>query len=210
MKSFMMMTGWPFTLIRMNHEEQKLQKIGFRHIAGVDEAGRGPLAGPVVAAAVIFPDGYRNGAINDSKQLSALQREELFVEIKNNALSFGVSALSAGQVDKLGIANAGKLAMRQAVLKLDPLPDFILVDAFAINVTDIPQKAIIKGDSKVLSIAAASILAKVTRDRLMLKYHERYPQYGFNEHMGYGTEVHLSALKKHGLCPIHRRSFKVS
>ena len=192
----------------MNKEENQLRKMGFRLIAGVDEAGRGPLAGPVVAAAVIFPEGYKNDEINDSKQLSPMRRERLFAEITNAAQSYAVSVVSASQVDKLGIAHAGKLAMRQAVLKLDPLPDFILVDAFAINVPGIAQKAIIDGDALSMSIAGASILAKVTRDRMMVKYHDKYPQYGFADHMGYGTKVHLDALKKHGPCPIHRRSFE--
>lgn len=191
----------------MYHQEQTLKSMGFRLIAGVDEAGRGPLAGPVVAAAVILPDGYRNDRIQDSKALSAIQRERLFVEIKNVAISYAVGIVSSKEIDGTDILSASKLAMRKAVMKLDPKPDFILTDAVAINVTGIPQKAVIKGDATVFCIAAASIVAKVTRDHLMLGYHKKYPKYGFNQHMGYGTEIHLSAIQKNGACPIHRMSF---
>jgi len=187
--------------------ELELKQKGFILIAGIDEAGRGPLAGPVVAGAVIMPDGYKNDLIKDSKKLSPMQREQLYIEIKNTALSYSVGVCTAGEIDKIGILNAAKLAMRKAVLSLDPRPDFIVIDAVAINVTDIPQVAIIKGDDKVFSIAAASIIAKVHRDHLMHGYHKKYPQYGFNEHMGYGTEKHLKAIKEFGPCPIHRMSF---
>jgi len=191
----------------MYKEERNLRQRGYQLIAGIDEAGRGPLAGPVVAAAVILPADYRNSEINDSKQLSALQRERLFVEIKNVALSYAVSLISPKDIDEIGILNATKLAMRQAVQKLDPRPDFILIDAVSINLDGIPQKAIIRGDETVFSIAAASILAKVSRDHLMAKYHQKYPQYGFDQHMGYGTEIHLRAISKHGPSPIHRMTF---
>ena len=191
----------------MYKEEKQLRGMGFQLIAGVDEAGRGPLAGPVVAAAVIFDEEYSNPKINDSKQISAIEREQLFIEIKNSALSYAIGIVGWKQIDEMGILNASKLAMRQAVMKLNPIPDFVLIDAVAINITDIPQKAIIKGDGKVFSIAAASIIAKVSRDHLMMNYHKKYPQYGFDQHMGYGTEVHLSAIKKHGACQIHRMSF---
>lgn len=191
----------------MYKEEKQIYQHGFNLIAGVDEAGRGPLAGPVVAAAVIMPGDYRNDKINDSKILSPIEREQLFIEIKNTALSYGVGIVGWKQIDEMGILNASKLAMRQAVLKLDPTPDFILSDAVALNVTGIPQKAIIKGDGFVFCIAAASILAKVSRDHLMLNYHKKYPQYSFDQHMGYGTEIHLTAIKKHGPCQIHRLSF---
>lgn len=191
----------------MYKEERILRQKGFSFIAGIDEAGRGPLAGPVVAAAVIFRESYQNKAIQDSKKLTTLQREQLFIEIKNNALTYAVGTISNKQIDQLGILNATKLAMRHAVLKLDPLPDFILSDAVPLNITDIPQKAIIKGDQKVFCIAAASIIAKVTRDHLMLKYHKKYPQYGFDRHMGYGTKFHFETIKKHGPCAIHRMSF---
>jgi len=192
----------------MHQHEQNLRKKGFNVIAGVDEAGRGPLAGPVVAAAVILPADYRNEMVNDSKQLTELQREQLFIEIKNVALSYGVGKVSPKKIDEMGILNAAKLAMRQAILQLNPQPDFILVDAVPINIMEIPQQAIVKGDQKILSIAAASIIAKVTRDHLMVKYAKKYPEYGFEKHMGYGTKFHLDSIKKHGHCPIHRISFE--
>ncbi|MBU0705807.1 ribonuclease HII [Patescibacteria group bacterium] len=191
----------------MIKEETDLRKMGFRLIAGTDEAGRGPLAGPVVAAAVVFPETYRNKAIRNSKELSAMERERLFAEIRNSAISWAVGVVGWRQIDEIGILNASKLAMRQAVLKLDPRPDFILSDAVGLNIMGIPQKAIIKADETVFCVAAASILAKVHRDRLMMFYHKKYPDYGFARHMGYATEVHLSAIKKHGACPIHRLSF---
>lgn len=191
----------------MHKEEKQIRQYGFKRIAGVDEAGRGPLAGPVVAAAVVLPEDYRNKLIRDSKKLTSLQREQLFIEIKNTALAYGIGVVGWKQVDEKGILEAAKLAMRQAVLKLDPVPDFVLSDAVPLNITGISQKAVIGGDGSVFSIAAASILAKVARDRLMQKYHKKYPQYGFDRHMGYGTEIHLSAIKKHGPCPIHRMTF---
>jgi len=188
-------------------EEKNLRLSGFHLIAGTDEAGRGPLAGPVVAAAVIFPEHYKNKCIRNSKELSAMQREQLFVEIRNSALSYAVGVVGWKQIDEMGILNASKLAMRQAVLKLDPAPDFILSDAVGLNIMGIPQKALIRADESVFCVAAASIIAKVHRDHLMMGYHKKYPEYGFGEHKGYGTEVHLSAIKKHGSCPIHRLSF---
>jgi ribonuclease HII len=187
--------------------EKNLRQRGYQLIAGIDEAGRGPLAGPVVAAAVILPPDYRNSEINDSKQLTPLKRESLFIDIKNAALTFAIGIVSPREIDEIGILNATKLAMRQAVLKLDPKPEFILIDAVAINVEGIPQMTLIEGDAKVFSIAAASILAKVSRDRLMVKYHRQFPQYGFDQHMGYGTEIHLKAISKHGPSPIHRMTF---
>lgn len=193
--------------MNLYQEEQTLRQRGFHLIAGTDEAGRGPLAGPVVAAAVIFRPEYQNELINDSKQLTALQRSQLFVEIKLQALSFGIGVVGWKQIDEMGILNASKLAMRQAILKLDPLPDFVISDAVAINIMDIPQKAIVKADESVFSVAAASILAKVHRDQLMLQYHKKYPAYGFDQHMGYATEVHLKAIKQHGACQIHRKTF---
>lgn len=191
----------------MHQPENALRRKGFQVICGVDEAGRGPLAGPVVAAAVILPADYRNAKINDSKKLTPLERETLFIEIKNAAVCFAVAAVGPRAIDKTDILAASKLAMRQAVLKLSPAPDFILTDATPLNIMGIPQQAIVRGDATVFSIAAASIIAKVTRDRLMREYHKKYPQYGFDQHVGYGTEVHLSAIKKHGPCPIHRMSF---
>lgn len=192
----------------MYTEEQHLRKAGFPLVAGVDEAGRGPLAGPVVVAAVMFPAQYKHSQINDSKQLSRMDRERLFVDITHNALSYATVMMSAKKIDTMGILNATKLAMRQAVLKLDPQPDFVLTDAVALNLMNLPQKAIVKGDATVFSIAAASILAKVTRDRFMMKQAKKFPEYGFEEHMGYGTKVHLKAIEKHGACKLHRMSFK--
>jgi len=192
----------------MYDQEKKLKSMGFKLITGVDEAGRGPLAGPVVVSAVIFKEGYRNDAIQDSKKLTAIERERLFLEIKHSAITYTTCIIGWKQIDKMGILNATKLAMRRAVLSLNPLPDFVLTDAVAINIMDIPQKAIIKGDAKVFSIAAASIIAKVTRDKLMIKYDKKYPKYGFANHMGYGTPEHLNAIKQYGACPIHRMSFK--
>jgi len=191
----------------MHKEEIDLKNRGFELIAGTDEAGRGPLAGPVVAAAVIFRADYENPLINDSKQLNGLQREQLFVEITNSALTWAVGVVGWRQIDEMGILNASKLAMRQAILKLNPVPDFILSDAVGLNIMGIPQKAVIKADESIFCVAAASILAKVHRDKLMMNYHKKYPKYGFDQHMGYATEVHLSAIKKHGACQIHRKSF---
>ncbi len=191
----------------MYHEEEQLRQKGFKLIAGTDEAGRGPLAGPVVAAAIILPEGYRNDSIKDSKQLTTLEREQLFVELKNVALSYALGVVGWKQIDVMGILNASKLAMRRAVLSLDPQPDFLISDAVPVNVMELPQKAMVKADEKVFSVAAASILAKVHRDQLMLKYHKKYPEYGFADHMGYATKIHLEAIQKHGPCQIHRQSF---
>lgn len=187
--------------------EQKLRSKGYRHIAGVDEAGRGPLAGPVVAAAIILPADYQNDLVNDSKKLTALQREQLYIELTHVAISYGIGKVTAKQIDQTDILTASKLAMRRALLKLDPTPDFILTDAVPVNVPDIPQMPMINGDARSFVIAAASILAKVTRDREMARYHKKHPHYGFNQHMGYGTTVHLKAIETHGPCPIHRMSF---
>lgn len=192
----------------MHKLEKSLREKGFNLLAGVDEAGRGPLAGPVVAAEVILPSTYRNKQIQDSKAVTPLVRQQLYVEIKNTAISYATATASWKEIDTMGILDATKLAMRRAILKLDPAPDFFLSDAVPLNVMDIPQMAIVKGDATVFSIAAASILAKVERDQLMVQYHRKYPQYGFNEHVGYGTEIHLKAIKEHGPCPIHRMSFK--
>ncbi len=193
--------------MNMHKEEIMLRKSGFDLIAGTDEAGRGPLAGPVVAGAVIFPKNYKNDAIDDSKKLSTMERERLFVEIKNHAITWAIGVVGWKQIDQMGILNASKLAMRKGILKLNPQANFILSDAVALNIMGIPQKAIIKADSSIFCVAAASILAKVHRDRLMIKYHQKYPQYGFDQHMGYGTKQHLEAIKKYGPCLIHRLSF---
>ena len=177
------------------------------HICGIDEAGRGPLAGPVVAAAVILPKDCQILYLNDSKKLSQQKREFLYEEITKKALAYGIGMASPGRIDEINILRATYEAMSQAVEKLGILPDILLNDAVTIPGIDIMQVPIIKGDAKSVSIAAASILAKVTRDRMMTEYDKIYPQYGFAKHKGYGTALHIEALHKHGPCPIHRRTF---
>ena len=179
-----------------------------RYICGVDEAGRGPLAGPVVAAAVILPKDVTIAYLNDSKQLSARRRELLYDEIMEKAVSVGVGMASPARIDEINILQATYEAMREAIDKLSVRPDVLLNDAVIIpGIDDIPQEKIIKGDAKSLSIAAASVIAKVTRDRMMMAYHQLYPEYGFDKHKGYGTAEHITALQNVGPSPIHRRSF---
>ncbi len=191
------------------HLEKAVQaSYGFRHIAGVDEAGRGPLAGPVVAAAVILPLDQDFPGIDDSKRLSAKKRERLFEEIHAAAIGVGVGMVGPGEIDALNIRKASLLAMKKAVMALPAAPDFCLVDGRDEIPFAIPQAPVIKGDRRSLSVAAASIIAKVTRDRLMCAYHEQYPGYGFDRNMGYGTRQHREALKRIGPSPIHRRSFR--
>jgi ribonuclease HII len=180
---------------------------GYRHIAGLDEAGRGPLAGPVVAAAVLLPRRFRLPGLNDSKQIVESDRERLFAEIVRRATGVGIGAATEAEIDRLNILQASLLAMRRALLALPVPPDFLLLDAVTLSGLSIPQRAIIKGDGLSCSIAAASIVAKVTRDRLMVEYHRWYPQYNFAAHKGYGTPEHLRVLREHGPCAIHRRSF---
>lgn len=176
-------------------------------ICGVDEAGRGPLAGPVVAGAVILPKDCEILYVNDSKKLSAGRREELFEQIREQAVSYGIGVSSAARIDEINILQATYEAMREAIQKLGVTPDILLNDAVTIPQVTIRQVPIVKGDAKSASIAAASIVAKVTRDRLMAQYNELYPQYGFASNMGYGAAAHIEALKKYGPTPIHRRSF---
>lgn len=176
-------------------------------VAGVDEAGRGPLAGPVVAAAVILDDLHPIAGLTDSKKLSAARRERLFDEIRAKALCFCIAEASVEEIDRLNILQATLLAMRRAVMGLRLKPVMVLVDGNRLPLLDVPAEAIVKGDARVLSISAASILAKVHRDRWCLQLHDRYPQYGFAGHKGYGTAAHLAALRAHGACPEHRRSF---
>ncbi len=176
-------------------------------IAGVDEAGRGPLAGPVVAAAVILPREHKILYLNDSKKLSAARREELYDQIMEEAVSVGVGQASPEMIDEVNILQATYLAMREAVSRLDPAPALLLNDAVTIPGIGIRQVPIVKGDGKSLSIAAASVIAKVTRDRMMKAYDSLYPAYGFGEHKGYGSEKHIAVLKEIGPCPIHRRTF---
>ena len=177
-------------------------------ICGIDEVGRGPLAGPVVAGAVVLPKGSRILYINDSKKLSAKKREELFDIIKEEAVSVGIGMASPERIDEINILNATKAGVTQVVDGLDLKPDLIIIDALNhIDTRGIPYEPIIKGDAKCYNIAAASILAKVTRDRIMRQWDEIYPCYGFSAHKGYGTARHIEAIKEYGLCPIHRRTF---
>ncbi len=188
--------------------EKEAQIKGFDFIAGVDEAGRGPLAGPVVAAAVILKDFETIPELRDSKQMSPNQRDRVFDTIKKSALGFGIGVIDVSVIDKINILQAALLAMKIATEKLPMPPDFILVDG---NRTfDFPkeQKAVIKGDQLSQSIAAASVLAKVTRDRIMVEYHKKYPQYGFDKHKGYGTKLHKEKIQEFKPCPIHRKTFK--
>lgn len=190
----------------MKEYERKYASCGF--ICGIDEAGRGPLAGPVVAAACILPTACEILYLNDSKKLTEKRREELFVEIQEKAVSFGVGIVSPAVIDEINILQATYEAMRQAVEKLSVRPDVFLNDAVVIpGIDESRQVKIIKGDAKSVSIAAASILAKVTRDHMMEEYDRLYPEYGFAKHKGYGTKAHLDAVREHGMCPIHRRSF---
>ena len=176
-------------------------------VAGVDEAGRGPLAGPVVAAAVILDDQRPIAGLADSKKLSPARREALFDEIRAHALCFSIAEASVEEIDRLNILQATLLAMRRAVQGLRLKPVMVLVDGNRLPVLDVPAEAIVKGDARVQAISAASILAKVHRDRWCAQLHERYPQYGFAGHKGYGTAAHMAALRAHGACPEHRRTF---
>ena len=176
-------------------------------VAGVDEAGRGPLAGPVVAAAVILDDQRPIAGLADSKKLSPARREALFDEIRAHALCFSIAEASVEEIDRLNILQATLLAMRRAVQGLRLKPVMVLVDGNRLPVLDVPAEAIVKGDARVQAISAASILAKVHRDRWCAQLHERYPQYGFAGHKGYGTAAHRAALRAHGACPEHRRTF---
>lgn len=188
--------------------EVEARRRGFRVIAGLDEAGRGPLAGPVVAAAVILPRGCRLIGLNDSKQVSPADRERLFEEIQAHALGVGIGEASATEIDRINILQATRLAMSRALEALLPQPDWLLLDALVLPSLSIPQRPIIKGDRLSVSIAAASIIAKVYRDRRMGEYHQLFPQYEFHVHKGYGTSRHLSLLKELGPCRIHRQSFR--
>lgn len=193
---------------RMLFEEQAYQ-AGYSLIAGVDEAGRGPLAGPVFAAAVILPPELKDlKDLRDSKKLSAQRRESLYKEIFNRALAVGLSSVMAEEIDRLNIFQASLLAMKQAVQTLKPAPQFLLIDGPWELPLTVPQQALVKGDDRSLSIAAASVIAKVSRDRYMEKLDDLYPQYGFARHKGYGTAAHCEALRRHGPCPEHRQSFK--
>jgi len=194
-------------LYKMTEYERDCHSKGYKAVAGVDEAGRGPLAGPVVAAAVILGEGVLIPGINDSKKLSEAKREYLYNEIKEKALCCSVGIVDEATIDEINILNATFMAMKKALQGLKTKPDYILLDAVTLKDVDIPQKGIVKGDSLSLSIAAASIIAKVERDRIMSRYDEMYPQFCFGKHKGYGTKEHIDCIKKFGLLPIHRRSF---
>lgn len=192
--------------------DESIRKDGFSVIAGIDEAGRGPVAGPVVAAAVILPENFRIEGIRDSKKIPEKEREELFWAILLNALDIGIGIVDSHVIDRINILRATRQAMHNAAMDLtnniSGKPDIILIDALTIPSIKINQMPIIKGDAKSASIAAASIIAKVVRDGIMLKYHSIYPQYEFDRHKGYATKAHLDKIKKYGPCPIHRKSFQ--
>lgn len=199
-------------------EEQRLNELkeidksyfkeGYNYICGIDEAGRGPLAGPVVVAAVIMPKDSMIEGVNDSKKVSEKKREKLYELIIEEAISYSVGIVDQNEIDRINILNATKAGLTEAVRTLKVKPELILVDALTnIDTCGVPYKSIVKGDAKSYSIAAASIIAKVTRDRIMREWDKVYPQYGFEKHKGYGTAAHISAIKENGLCPLHRLSF---
>ena len=188
--------------------ENELRQKGFNAICGIDEAGRGPLAGPVVVASVIMPENSMIEGVNDSKKISEAKREKLYDQIISEAISYGVGIIDEEEIDTINILNATKKGLTLAISQLKVKPDLIIVDALEhIDTMGIPYESIIKGDAKCYSISAASIIAKVTRDRIMREWDEVYPQYGFKQHKGYGTSKHIAAIKEYGLCPIHRKSF---
>jgi len=188
--------------------EQQACQSGYKIIAGIDEAGRGPLAGPVVSAAVILTYPFPVEGITDSKKLTEKKRELLYRAIYKHAVDIGVGIVERETIDSINILQAARLSMKYAVEQLTQLPDFLLIDGIFTIDAQVDQKAIKKGDQKSISIAAASIIAKVTRDRLMAGYALKYPEYGFDRHKGYGTQKHRNAIQQYGICPIHRRSFK--
>ena len=189
-------------------EETIYEKEGIKHICGIDEAGRGPLAGPVVVAAAIMPRNSMIEGVNDSKKVSEKKREKLYEEITSSAIAWGVGIIDQTEIDNINILNATKKGLTQSLKELEVKPDLILVDALTkIDTLGIPYRSIIKGDAKSYSIAAASIIAKVTRDRIMRQWDELYPMYGFEKHKGYGTKMHIEAIKEYGICPLHRKSF---
>ncbi len=188
--------------------EEDIYSQGMEYICGIDEAGRGPLAGPVVVASVIMPKDSMIEGVNDSKKVSEKKREKLYDEIIENAISYSVGIVDQKEIDRVNILNATKAGLTESIRGLKVKPDIILVDALkGIDTCGIPYQSIIKGDAKCYSIAAASIIAKVTRDRIMRQWHEIYPEYNFIQHKGYGTAAHIAAIKEHGLCPLHRLSF---
>ena len=188
--------------------ENRLRRLGFAFVAGVDEVGRGCLAGPVVAASVVLDPGHSIKGVRDSKLLTSIARERLFEEIVASCVTWSVAVSDPSEIDRVNVHQASLLAMKRAVLKLDPSPNFVLVDGFRIPNLITPQRPLIKGDRRCTVIAAASILAKVTRDRKMSEFHSQDPRYGFNRNKGYGTRTHLEAIDRFGYSVIHRRSFR--
>ncbi len=203
----------------MKETEAALRLKGYKYIAGVDEVGRGPLAGPVVTAAVVLPEDFDVLGVDDSKKLSEKRREELYDQILDNCVAYGIGMADHKVIDEINILQATKKAMRDAVAAcdlqlrvkaggaVDAEIGFVLLDAVNLEGLNKPQHAVVKGDSKVLAIAAASIVAKVTRDRMMVKFAEEYPWYAFEKNKGYGTAAHYAGIREHGTCPIHRMSF---
>ena len=195
-------------LNKLKEFENKLYKDGIKYIAGIDEAGRGPLAGPVVIGCVIMPQDSFIEYVNDSKKVSETKREMLYDKIKNEAIAWSTGIVWQDEIDEINILNATKKGLTNSLKELEIKPDLILVDALTnIDTLGIPYRSIIKGDAKSYSIAAASIIAKVTRDRIMRQWDELYPEYGFEKHKGYGTKMHIDAIKEYGPCPLHRKSF---
>ena len=187
--------------------EQQAHEQGFALVCGVDEAGRGPLAGPVCAAAVILPVGLELPGLNDSKKLSEKQREALFIPIKEAAKAYGIAFATVEEIENLNILNATFLAMNRAISQLFPQPELALIDGNRSTGITLPSRCIVKGDSRCADIAAASVLAKVSRDHYMLEMAEKFPEYGFERHKGYGTKLHYDTIRQYGPCPIHRLSF---
>ena len=195
-------------LKELKRQEDELRNRGFNMICGIDEAGRGPLAGPVVVASVIMPANSMIEGVNDSKKVSEKKREKLYDQILEEAISYGVGIVGQDEIDEINILNATKKGLTMSLKELTVKPDLIIVDALThIDTMGIPYESIIKGDAKCYSISVASIIAKVTRDRIMREWDKVYPEYGFEKHKGYGTSAHIEAIKKYGLCPIHRKSF---
>jgi ribonuclease HII len=188
--------------------ERGLRGQGFRHIAGADEAGRGALAGPLVAAAVILPERFDLEGVNDSKQLTAHQREDAYARIVRDAIAWSVSRCTPTRIDRRGLHKTNVYLLRRCITQLAVRPDYVLTDGFPVKRLDVPNLSIKKGDCVTASVAAASIVAKVTRDRIMDRYHRRFPVYGFDTNRGYGTNAHRDAIRMHGPSPIHRYSFK--
>ena len=195
------------TAYNLYHYENLLYEKGVKYIAGIDEAGRGPLAGPVVAAAVILKKGAKLDLVDDSKKLTEKQREKALEEIKEHALAIGIGIASVEEIDRINIYRAAREAMQSAIKQLKIKPEFLLIDAMPMEI-DIPSESIIKGDQKSISIAAASIIAKTTRDQYMIEMDKIFPQYNFKQHKGYGTKEHIELIKKYGYTPIHRKSYE--